>query len=331
MVEDVLDVSRIVAGKVRLNVQPVSLPELIQQALATARPAADAKRIRLTTRVQPGDAVVAGDPDRLLQVLSNLLSNAIKFTPPGGRIRLTLERTDGGVDVVVADSGMGIRADFLPHIFERFKQAESSVNRQRTGLGLGLAISRNLVEMHGGSIQAASAGDGKGATFRVHLPLLAAAEAGSAEKRKRTTQPPLPSRATLASLAGTHVLAVDNDPDALQLVKEILEAASARVTTASTAQVALDTITVNPPDLVLADVGMPAMDGYEFIKHLRRVPDPTVRSIPAAALTAYARSEDRVKALEDGFQMHLSKPIDPVELVAAVRALARRPSSGRQL
>jgi len=325
MVEDVLDVSRIVAGKVRLNVQPVELAALIHEALATVRPAADAKRIRIETVIDPTDAVVSGDPGRLLQVLSNLLSNAVKFTPRGGGVQVRLERVNSSVEIVVSDTGIGIHPDLLPHIFERFRQGDSGTSRQRGGLGLGLAISRNLVEMHGGSIDAASAGEGKGATFLVRLPLLATQPPiGVEEKRVHPRQEHLTSLTSLASLEGVHVLAVDNDVDAVMLVREILEAASARVSVATSGQEGLEVVQAKRPDVVLADVGMPTMDGYEFVQQLRRLPDSRARDIPAAALTAYARSEDRIKALEDGFQMHLSKPIDPVELVAAVRALARR-------
>ena len=325
MVDDVLDVSRIVSGKMRLNVQPVELPLVLQDAIATVTPAADAKRLHIHMVIDPQIGTVSGDPARLQQVVWNLLSNAVKFTPKGGRVQVRLERVNSSVEIVVSDTGIGIPADFLPHIFERFRQADSGTARQRGGLGLGLAIASNLVDMHGGTIRATSGGEGQGATFRVRLPLMAVQPASPAEeKRVHPRQERPTSLSSLASLAGTHVLAVDDDPDARRLLKEILEAAGARVTTASSALAAFNAIQEARPDVIVADLGMPIVDGYELIKRLRQSADGALRAIPAAALTAYARSEDRAKALESGFEMHLSKPIDPAELVASIRALARR-------
>ena len=325
MVDDVLDVSRIVSGKMRLNVQPVELPLVLQDAIATVTPAADAKRLHIHMVIDPQIGTVSGDPARLQQVVWNLLSNAVKFTPKGGRVQVRLERVNSSVEIVVSDTGIGIPADFLPHIFERFRQADSGTARQRGGLGLGLAIASNLVDMHGGTIRATSGGEGQGATFRVRLPLMAVQPASPAEeKRVHPRQERPTSLSSLASLAGTHVLAVDDDPDARRLLKEILEAAGAQVTTASSASAAFDAIHEARPDVIVADLGMPIVDGYELIKRLRQSADGALRAIPAAALTAYARSEDRAKALESGFEMHLSKPIDPAELVASIRALARR-------
>jgi PAS domain S-box-containing protein len=325
MVDDVLDVSRIVSGKMRLNVQPVELPLVLQDAIATVTPAAEAKRLHIHMVIDPQIGTVSGDPARLQQVVWNLLSNAVKFTPKGGRVQVRLERVNSSVEIVVSDTGIGIPADFLPHIFERFRQADSGTARQRGGLGLGLAIASNLVDMHGGTIRATSGGEGQGATFRVRLPLMAVQPASPAEETRVHPRQERPtSLSSLASLAGTHVLAVDDDPDARRLLKEILEAAGARVTTASSASAAFDALQEARPDVIVADLGMPIVDGYELIKRLRQSADGALRSIPAAALTAYARSEDRAKALESGFEMHLSKPIDPAELVASIRALARR-------
>src|SRR5439155_9136896 len=248
-------------------------------------------------------------------------------TPKGGRIQLRLERINSSVEIVISDTGIGIHPDFLPYIFERFRQADSGTARQRGGLGLGLAIASNLVDMHGGTIRAASGGDGQGATFRVRLPLMAVQQAAPDEERRVHPRQERPASLThLASLTGTHVLAVDDDPDARRLLQEILEAAGARVTTASSASAAFDAVRESRPDVLVADLGMPIVDGYELIKRLRQSGDAAVRAIPAAALTAYARSEDRAKALETGFELHLAKPIDPAELVAAIRALARRRS-----
>ncbi|PYR57941.1 MAG: histidine kinase [Acidobacteria bacterium] len=327
MVDDVLDVARIVSGKMRLHVQPVELPLVLQDAIATVMPAAEAKRLQIQTVIDPQIGTVSGDPARLQQVVWNLLSNAVKFTPKGGRIQLRLERINSSVEIVISDTGIGIHPDFLPYIFERFRQADSGTARQRGGLGLGLAIASNLVEMHGGTIRAASAGEGQGATFRVRLPLMAVQPAAPDEERRvHPLQERRASLTSLASLAGTHVLAVDDDPDARRLLQEILEAAGARVTTASSASAAFDAVRESRPDVLVADLGMPIVDGYELIKRLRQSGDAAVRAIPAAALTAYARSEDRAKALETGFELHLAKPIDPAELVAAIRALARRRS-----
>jgi CheY-like chemotaxis protein len=325
LVGDILDVSRIVSGKLRLNVQPVDLSSVLQDAVATVMPAADAKRILLHTVIDPQVGPVSGDPDRLRQIVWNLLSNAVKFTPHRGRVQVRLERVGSSVEIVVTDTGIGIAPDFLPHIFERFCQADGGTARQHAGLGLGLAIVRNLVEMHGGTVHAASGVDAPGATFRVTLPLMAVhSEAQREATGIHPRQEGTASLGALLDLSGTHVLVVDDEPDAVTLLKEILNAAGARVTTAGSAHAALETIQKVRPDVLVADVGMPVMDGFELIERLRRADDLAVRDVPAAALTAYARTEDRAKALQSGFEMHLAKPIDPAELVAAVKALARR-------
>jgi signal transduction histidine kinase/CheY-like chemotaxis protein len=328
MVEDILDVSRVVSGKMRLNMQPVELPLVVHDAIATVAPAAAAKYIRVQTMVDPQVSVVTGDPDRLRQIVWNLLSNAVKFTPKEGRIQVRLERVNSSVEIVVSDTGIGIRPDFLPHIFERFRQADSGASREHAGLGLGLAIVRNLVELHGGTVNATSGGEGQGATFRVRLPLRIVhpdwqPEATGVHPRHGESAPPL-SRTELPDLGATHVLAVDDDPDALRLLKEILEAVGATVTTATSGHAALEVAATDRPDVLVADLGLPLMDGFELIRHLRASDVAAVRDIPAAALTAYARSEDRARALKSGFEMHLAKPIDPAELIAAVEALARR-------
>jgi CheY-like chemotaxis protein len=328
MVEDVLDVSRVVSGKMRLNMQAVELPLVVHEAVATVMPAAEAKLIRLETTVDPQVGAVSGDPDRLRQVVWNLLSNAVKFTPKQGRIQVRLERVNSSVEIVVSDTGIGIRADFLPHIFERFRQADSAAGREHAGLGLGLAIVRNLVELHGGTVYATSGGEGQGATFRVRLPVrIVHPDWQPATERvhpRHGDSAPPPLLTDLPSLSGTHVLAVDDDPDTLRLLKEILEAVGATVATARSSRAALEIVATERPDVLVADLGMPLMDGFELIRQLRTSDDAAARGIPAAALTAYARSEDRAKALKSGFEMHLAKPIDPAELIAAVKALARR-------
>ena len=326
MVEDILDVSRVVSGKMRLNMQPVDLSAVVHDAVTTVMPAAEAKQTRLETTIDPQVGAVTGDPDRLRQVVWNLLSNAVKFTPKHGRIQVRLERVNSSVEIVVSDTGIGIRPEFLPHIFERFRQAESSAAREHAGLGLGLAIVRNLVELHGGTVCASSGGEGRGATFRVRLPLRIVhadwlPEAERVHPRAAVAPAPL---SDLPDLSDTHVLAVDDDPDALRLLKEILETVGATVSTATSSRAALEVVTADRPDVLVADLGLPGMDGFELIQQIRNSDGSPGRNIPAAALTAYARSEDRARALKSGFEMHLAKPIDPAELIAAVKALARR-------
>ena len=324
MVEDILDVSRIVAGKMRLQVQPVELPLVLHEAIETMTPAAGAKHIRIRSVVDPQVGPISGDPDRLRQVIWNLLSNAIKFTPKEGQVQVRLERINSSVEIIVSDTGTGIASDFLPHIFERFRQGEGGTSRQHSGLGLGLAIVRNLVELHGGTVSASSNGPGTGATFRVRLPVMIVHPPSPPDQRVHPRHERLGSVGPLPNLDGAHVLAVDDEADSLRLLTEILEAAGARVTTATSGAAALEKLRQVQPDVILTDLGMPSMDGFELIRRLRQSPDKDVREIPAAALTAYGRTEDRAKALQAGFEMHLAKPIDPVELASAVQALARR-------
>jgi PAS domain S-box-containing protein len=325
IVEDVLDVSRIVSGKIRLDVQPVELQIIVDNAVATIQPAADAKGVRVQTIVDPHAGPVSGDPDRLQQVVWNLVSNAVKFTPKEGRVQVRLERVSSHVELVVSDTGCGIRPDFLPYVFERFRQAEAGTTRKTGGLGLGLAIVRHIVEMHGGTVEASSDGEGKGATFRVRLPLMIV---HSAALEPRREHPRTERREALTGLGrdleGIHVLAIDDEEDALTLLRVVLETAGAKVTTLSSPLTALERIAEVKPHVLVVDLGMPEMDGFELITRIRKSTDAAVRSLPAAALTAFARSEDRTKALRCGFEMHLAKPVDPGELVASVATLARR-------
>jgi PAS domain S-box-containing protein len=324
IVEDVLDVSRIVSGKIRLNVQPVDFPDIVRHAVDGIAPAADAKGVRMETVVDPEAAPISGDPERLQQVLWNLLSNAVKFTNRGGRVQIRLERVDSHVELTVSDTGIGIAPEFLPHVFERFRQADAGTARERGGLGLGLSIAQQLTELHGGRIEVSSAGIGHGAMFVVKLPLMVVQPAREPQSRVHSRAAVRVSTRPTADLSGMHILAVDDEADALALLCEVLEAANARVTMARSAEEALDKVAADVPDVVVADLGMPRMDGFTFIDRLRRHADSRVREVPAAALTAFARSEDRMRALQAGFQIHLAKPIDPAELITTIASLARR-------
>jgi PAS domain S-box-containing protein len=323
IIEDVLDVSRIVAGRLRLDVAPVDLPTVLQEACVTVMPAADAKGVRLETIIDPLSTPISGDGDRLQQIVWNLLSNAIKFTPRGGKVQLGVSRVNSHVEVTVSDTGQGIGREFLPFVFDRFRQADATFSREQGGLGLGLAIAKQLAELHGGSIEAASEGVGKGATFTLKLPLMivqpSAAALGLREQphadRYVAALEPVPR------LDGVCVLAVDDEPDSLHLLRIALESAGAVVVIAGSAEAALAALGEHRPDVMVADIGMPGMDGLALIRALRQMDEP-MRSMPAAALTAYARSQDRIASLASGFQMHLVKPIDPLELIVAVSALA---------
>ncbi len=325
IIEDVLDISRIIAGRLRLNVEPVDLPAILHESCATMMPAADAKGVRVEVIVDPQITPISGDSDRLQQIVWNLLSNAIKFTPRGGRVQLRLSRVNSHVEVTVSDTGQGISPDFLPFVFERFRQADATFSREQGGLGLGLAIAKQLTELHGGTLSAASGGVGEGSTFTLKLPLMIVhrAVAESPVREQPRTDRQTPSLESIPRLDGIRVLAVDDEVDSLSLLRTVLEGVGAVVTTAPSADAALGVIRQGAPDVMVADIGMPGMDGLELIRALRRMDEPA-RSMPAAALTAYARSQDRITSLASGYQMHLVKPIDPLELVVAVASLASR-------
>ena len=327
IVEDVLDVSRIVSGKIRLDVQPVELPVIVDNAVATIQPAADAKSIRVQTIVDPRVGPVSGDPSRLQQVVWNLVSNAVKFTPKNGRIQVRLERVNSHIEIAVSDTGIGIRPDFIPYVFERFRQADSGSTRKTGGLGLGLAIVRHIVEMHGGTVEASSDGEDKGATFRVRLPLMIVHPAQVPAPRAHPRTERREAMTRLGDLHGIRVMAIDDDEDALHLLRVVLETAGADVTILGSPLAALQRIAEVKPHVLVVDLGMPEIDGFEVIRRVRASVDPAIRNVPAAALTAFARSEDRTKALQSGFQMHLAKPVDPGELVASIATLAKRVSS----
>lgn len=324
IVEDVLDVSRIVSGKLRLNVQAVELSQVVREAVETSQPAADARGIRLDVIVDPRGTLVSGDPDRLRQVLWNLCANAVKFSTRGGRVEVRLERVNSHVEITVSDNGIGIAPEFLPHLFERFSQADAGANRVHSGLGLGLAISRHLVELQGGRISAHSEGLGHGSTFRIELPVRGVAAPVGGEIRVHPAAPDSTGTLRVPRLDGIRILVVDDDRDALALSREILEVTGATVTTADSGQDALDKLGKGIADVLIADLGMPRMDGFELIARIRASGEAAIREMPAAALTAFARSEDRTRAMRSGFEMHLSKPIEPGELMAAAATLARR-------
>ncbi|HZF11718.1 MAG TPA: response regulator [Thermoanaerobaculia bacterium] len=323
LISDLLDVSRIITGKLRLEQKSVELPLVLDVVLDTVRPAAEAKGIGITFHLDRWVGPVLGDPDRLQQVIWNLFSNAIKFTPVGGRVDVDLRAGEGCVEIRVSDTGSGIHPQFLPYVFDRFRQAESTSTRSHGGLGLGLSIVRHLVELHGGTVAVESAGEGKGATFTVSLPARAIF--------LPVTSPAaaLPSTVAVAPwgsrpLAGVRVLVVEDEDDTRELLVRALESNGAAVTAVASVAQALEQLDRRLPDVLLSDIGMPEEDGYTLIHKLRARGADQGATLPAAALTAYARTEDRERALAAGFQTHIAKPIDPSELIAAVARLAGR-------
>jgi signal transduction histidine kinase/CheY-like chemotaxis protein len=324
LIDDLLDISRIITGKLRLDVRSVDLGSVIGAAVEATRPTAEAKAIRLQTLVDPKAGPVAGDHDRLQQVVWNLLTNAIKFTPKGGRVQVRLERVDSHVELTVSDSGKGISTEFLPHVFDRFRQADGTTTRVHGGLGLGLSIVRQLVELHGGTVAAESEGKDKGATFIVQLPLMVTRRDLTGTTRRHPTAGGAGSLDAHPSLEGLRILVVDDEADARDMLRAVLELCGAEVTTAESAEAALEIIGRSRPDVLISDIGMPLEDGYSFIAKVRATEAGQDERIPAIALTAYARVEDRVRALNAGFQVHVPKPIEPVELVAVVASLTGR-------
>jgi PAS domain S-box-containing protein len=324
MIDDLLDVSRIVAGKLRMTVQPVDLGTVIIAAVEGLRPAAEAKEIRFQLQLDSPPGQVSGDPDRLQQVAWNLVSNAVKFTPKGGRVLVRLERVESQVEVAVSDTGCGIAPEFLPHVFDRFRQADATTTRVYGGLGLGLAIVRQLVELHGGTVRVESAGEGQGSTFTVSLPL--AAVRGAAEVAQGV-QPQVFASAEFVcppQLGGLRVLIVDDEADTCEVLQAVLEGCGARVRTVTSAASALEAMAEEAFDVLISDIGMPEEDGYSLIAKVRALDRERGGRIPAAALTAYAGEEDRIRTLRSGFQIHVPKPVSPNELVAVVANLADR-------
>ena len=321
LIADLLDVSRIITGKLRLDFKPVDLQRIIDAALETIRPAADAKGIQLAISLGRLGSPALGDADRIQQVVWNLLSNAIKFTPRGGRVEVLLQELGATALIRVTDSGIGIRPDFLPYVFDRFRQAESTLTRSHGGLGLGLSIVRHLVELHGGTVEVDSQGEGLGATFTVRLPL----RAELAEDPLDQTGISVPRSWSVPDrLAGLRVMIVEDEEDTRELLVTALEQCGADVAAFATVAEALDAFELRSPDVLLSDLGVPGEDGYSLIRKVRSRPASLGGNVPAAALTAYVRAEDRRQALAAGFQAHLAKPIDPSDLVATVARLAGR-------
>ena len=324
LIEDLLDMSRITSGKVLLDMQTVAAPQFVDAAVETVRPALDAKNIRLEKRYQRDAGLIAGDPARLQQVIWNLLSNAIKFTPSEGQVTLTIRQVGGHVEIEVRDTGAGIGPEFLPHVFERFRQGDASTTRRHGGLGLGLSIVKHLIEQHGGTVRAESAGEGRGAAFTISLPLAKPhALAARPDRAPAFARPSRAAEMTLRDLSGVHVLVVDDERDARELINRILSECHAEVTMASDAAEALAAIEARRPDLLISDLGMPGVDGFELLARVRALGPSRGGNIPALALTAFARSEDRMRALDAGFMAHISKPVEPTELIAAVEALVQ--------
>jgi signal transduction histidine kinase/ActR/RegA family two-component response regulator len=327
LIADLLDMSRIISGKLRLEVQTIELTPLLQAAIETLRPGAEAKTIRIEHVLDPLAGPIKGDPARLQQIFCNLLSNAVKFTPKGGKIQVHLERIDSHIEISVSDNGQGIAPEFLPSVFDRFSQADGCRRPSYGGLGLGLAIVRHLVELHGGKVWAASPGEGKGSTFSVHLPI------AIVHQYPFGRELPLSSARidycevfSDVNLSNVRVLVVDDDTDACEMRQRVLAEYKATVDTATSVSQALERLDQTVYDIIISDIGMPEIDGYKFIRQLRS----RGATIPAVAVTAFARSEDRILALQAGYNMHISKPLEPMELIAVIAALVpQRSSKGR--
>jgi len=320
MIDDMLDMARIAAGKLRLDMQPVDVVKVVLAAVDVVMPTAHAAKIAIRTNLDPRVPTVLGDQDRLQQVVWNLLTNALKFTDPGGSIDVRLLLHGRFVRIVVADSGHGISPDFLPHVFERFRQADASSSRRHGGLGVGLALVHYLIQLHGGAVRAHSDGEGKGATFTIDLPSASSGESDdSVEADGRQEY-------SMASLAHVRVLLIDDDADARDLSRAVLEECGARVKAVSSGAEALAVLAETPRDLlpqvIVSDLGMPTEDGYQVIRRLRAF-DADLSGIPAVAVSGYASSDDVHRALNAGFQLHMAKPVDPAAFVAAIAELVR--------
>ncbi|AKJ29372.1 ATP-binding protein [Caldimonas brevitalea] len=327
LIEDLLDVSRIVSGKLRLSPRLTELSAVVAAALDTARPSAQAKGISLHSALDPAAGAVHADPDRVQQMVWNLVSNAVKFTPKDGRVQVSLTRAGSRVRLEVSDTGAGLSAAQIPYLFDRFWQADPSAQREKTGLGLGLAITRSLVELHGGTLEVSSPGPGEGATFTIEFPLAVSAASGQVGGSARAVlEAPEPSAATV--LRGVRVLVVDDDAEARGLLRLLLVASGAQVEVAGSCDDALRRLEAQVPDLLISDIGMPGRDGFELIRQVRAGVVPAATRMPAVAVTGLARPQDRVNLLRAGFQAHLCKPVEPTEVVALAAALAALPKPG---
>ena len=329
LIEDILDISRIITGKLRLQVRPVNLVPVIESAIESVRLAAEAKSIRLQSRLDSQAGLLLGDANRLQQVVWNLLSNALKFTPKDGRVEIRLQRVNSHAEITVSDTGLGISSDFLPFVFDRFRQHDSTTTRSYGGLGLGLAIVRQLVELHGGTVTVVSPGIGQGTTFTVTLPAMIIPQPPSDPEPLNSIVETKPRVEASPSLEGLQILVVDDEADALELLNTILQNNGAEVIAVASVKQALtiiETATDRSPDVLVSDIGMPDEDGYSLIRKLRQLEAQRGGKLPAIALTAYAASDDRRQALLAGFQMHLTKPVDAAELVAVVASLTGRTS-----
>jgi PAS domain S-box-containing protein len=327
LVEDILDVSRIITGKLRLEAQPVELAQVVEAAVESVRPAADARGVALHVLIDSTLGPVLGDPTRLQQIIWNLLSNAVKFTPKGGQVRASVEKKDSVALIQVTDTGRGIAPDFLPHVFERFRQADSTTTRTHSGLGLGLAIVKHLVELHGGSVEAFSEGLERGATFTVKLPFMAAQQPAASAAQPL---PPESAASELTSLKpppglqGLHVLVVDDEEDAREMLRILLSNCGLRVSVAASSREGLEVLRRERPQVLVSDIGMPGEDGYTFLQKVRALSADEGGHTPAVALTAYSRAEDRTRALRAGFNMHLPKPVEPSELLLVLASVTGR-------
>jgi signal transduction histidine kinase/CheY-like chemotaxis protein len=324
LIDDLLDMSRIISGKMRLDIQRVEHPAIIQSVVDSMHLAATAKGVRVEVLVDPVAGPVTGDPARIQQVVLNLLSNAVKFTPRGGKVQVTLERVDSNIELSVSDTGRGITASFLPYVFDRFRQAESTAGKSYGGLGLGLAIVKSLVELHGGSVRVKSPGEGKGATFIVSIPISVVRTMNGGEDRQHPTTFSGIEFTSDADLSGVRVMVVEDDPDALDLVTRVLEGCKAKVTGCTSASACMEMFQDVRPHVLVSDIGMPVMDGYSLVRQVRALSLDEGGETPAVALTGFARSEDRRRAMQAGFDMHVTKPVEPGELVAVIARMARR-------
>jgi signal transduction histidine kinase/ActR/RegA family two-component response regulator len=325
LIGDILDASRIITGKLQLHVRPLDVSSVVEESLDTVRPAAEAKSITIIADLRPLNGLISGDPNRLQQMVWNLLSNAIKFTPKGGRIEIRLERIDSEVELTVKDTGQGINAAFLPFVFDRFRQADNTSARLHGGLGLGLAIVRHLVEMHGGTVKADSAGEGLGATFTVRLPFIALGkpEDSSGRAAALVHSKTNDERASIQALKGVRVLVVDDEADAREMLTMMLKHRGVDVRTAATAGEALTTLETWKPDILVSDIGMPSEDGYSLISRLRALASDRGGQIPAVALTGYAGPDDRKRLTSAGYQRCIAKPVDFAELTKILTNLTK--------